>query len=89
MTEPTLSKRLTHTRTRLGMTLPEMAAYLGVPVHTLRKWETGERQSSAVLIKLLDVLGLIEALAPAIHDSLKGQHDDDKTKDPIQETNAT
>lgn len=47
-----------------------MADYLGVPIHTLRKWETGERGGSATLLRLLDVLGIVEALAPAIHESL-------------------
>jgi transcriptional regulator with XRE-family HTH domain len=46
-----------------------MADYLGVPIHTLRKWESGERSGSATLLRLLDVLGMVEALAPALHAS--------------------
>lgn len=46
-----------------------MADYLGVPIYTLRKWESGERGSSAAVMRLLDVLGMVEALAPALHES--------------------
>lgn len=56
--------------TRLGFDEPRAAAYLGVPVYTLHKWVTGERSPNAAVLKLLDVLGMIEALAPALHDSL-------------------
>ena len=55
---------------RLGLTDNQAANYFGVPLHTLRKWLNGERAPGAATQKLLDVLGLIEALAPAIHDSL-------------------
>jgi DNA-binding transcriptional regulator YiaG len=55
---------------RLGLTDNQAADYFGVPVHTLRKWLNGERAPGAATQKLLDVLGLIEAMAPAIHESL-------------------
>lgn len=55
---------------RLGLDEPRAAAYLGVPVYTLRKWIKGERAPSAATLRLLEVLGLIEALAPAIHAAL-------------------
>lgn len=57
-------------RARLNLTLPAMADYLGVPVYTYRKWETGEREPSSATLRLLDVLGTIEALAPSIHAAL-------------------
>jgi DNA-binding transcriptional regulator YiaG len=55
---------------RLGLTDNQAADYFGVPVHTLRKWLNGERAPGAATHKLVEILGLIEALAPAIHDSL-------------------
>jgi hypothetical protein len=54
---------------RLNLDEPRAADYLGVPVFTLRKWTTGERQPGAAVLRLLDVLGMVEALAPALHDS--------------------
>jgi DNA-binding transcriptional regulator YiaG len=55
---------------RLGLTDNQAADYFGVPVHTLRKWLNGERAPGAATHKLVEILGLIEALAPAIHESL-------------------
>jgi len=40
------------------------ATLLGVPVHTLKKWVSGERGPGAATIRLLEVLGIVEALAP-------------------------
>jgi transcriptional regulator with XRE-family HTH domain len=56
--------------TRLGLDEPRAAQYLGVPVYTLRKWIKNERTPSAAVLRLIEVLGVIEALAPAIHDAL-------------------
>lgn len=42
------------------------AALLGVPVYTLKKWTTGERGPGAATIRLLEVLGIVEALAPSL-----------------------
>ena len=64
-----LALRLAQTRFRLDLSPAEMADYLGVPIYTLRKWESGERGSSAAVMRLLDVLGMVEALAPALHAS--------------------
>jgi hypothetical protein len=61
------SARIRETVARLALDEPRAADYLGVPVYTLRKWATGERVPSASAIRLLDVLGTIEALAPALH----------------------
>ena len=66
MTAPT-SNQFTHLMTRLGLDEPSAADYLGVPVFTFRKWASGERQPSAAVLRLLDVLGTVEALAPALH----------------------
>jgi DNA-binding transcriptional regulator YiaG len=62
-----------HIRTtieRLELTDNQAADYFGVPLFTLRKWLNGERAPGAATHKLVEILGLIEALAPAIHDSL-------------------
>lgn len=55
---------------RLHLDDTRAAAYLGVPVHTVRKWLTGEREPGAAVARLLHVLGMLEAFAPALHDSL-------------------
>lgn len=56
--------------TRLGLDEARAAAYLGVPVFTFRKWATGTRKPAASAVRLLEVLGMIEALAPALHAGL-------------------
>jgi DNA-binding transcriptional regulator YiaG len=55
---------------RLKLTDNQAAEYLGVPVFTLRKWLSGEREPGAATHRLIEVLGMLEALAPAIHQSL-------------------
>jgi hypothetical protein len=61
------SNPFTHLMTRLHLDENQAADYLGVPVFTFRKWASGERQPSAAVLRLLDVLGTVEALAPALH----------------------
>lgn len=61
--------RVRDTMHRLNLDEREAADYLGVPVFTLRKWTTGERQPGAAVLRLFDVLGMVEALAPALHAS--------------------
>ncbi len=61
------SARIRETVARLALDEPRAADYLGVPVFTFRKWASGERTPSAAVLRLLDVLGTIEALAPALH----------------------
>jgi DNA-binding transcriptional regulator YiaG len=53
---------------------PAAAALLGVPVFTLKKWTTGERSPSAATIRLLEVLGIVEALAPSLFGVLTPQN---------------
>lgn len=55
---------------RRGLDETRAAGLLGVPVFTLRKWATGTRAPSAAAVRLLDVLGTLEALAPAVLDAL-------------------
>lgn len=64
------SDRLRATLHRLNLSEQQGADYLGVPVYTLRKWLTGQRVPAAVAVRLLDVLDLMETLAPALHAGL-------------------
>lgn len=64
------SARIVATMDRLSLSEARAADYLGVPVYTLRKWRTGERAPAAVALRLLDVLELLEAIAPALHAGL-------------------
>jgi transcriptional regulator with XRE-family HTH domain len=65
----TLAERVRHTLKRLHLDDTRGAEYLGVPVYTVRKWITGEREPGAAVARLLDVLGMVEAMAPALHGS--------------------
>jgi DNA-binding transcriptional regulator YiaG len=64
------SERIKATIERLELSEKQASDYFGVPVPTLRKWLTGERAPGAATHKLIEVLGMLEALAPAIHESL-------------------
>ena len=52
---------------RLGLNDSQAAQYFAVPVYTVRKWLTGEREPGAAVARLLEVMGLLEALAPNLH----------------------
>ena len=58
---------------RLGLSIPRLATYLGVPHNTARNWYNGLRGIPAPVHKLIAVLGLVETLAPEIHDQLLPQ----------------
>lgn len=60
-------------RDRLNLSPEGMALYLGVPVHTLIKWEKGTRQPPASALALFQVLQMAETLAPALHEALLPQ----------------
>ncbi len=62
--------RVRDTMHRLNLDEREAADYFGIPVFTLRKWATGERQPGAAVLRLFDVLGMVEAMAPALHVAL-------------------
>ena len=63
----TVAARVKDTADRLNLNEQRAAQYFGVPVFTYRKWAIGEREPSATMTRLLDVLGMIEAMAPALH----------------------
>lgn len=64
------AERIKTTIDRLKLTDNQAADYFGVPVFTLRKWLTGEREPGAATYRLVEVLGMLEALAPELHQSL-------------------
>jgi DNA-binding transcriptional regulator YiaG len=66
----TFAARVRETMHRLNLDEPRAADYFGVPVFTLRKWASGERQPGAAVLRLFEVLGIVEAMAPALHASL-------------------
>jgi hypothetical protein len=65
----TVAERVRQTVDRLNLDEGQAAEYFGVPVFTVRKWCTGEREPGAAVARLLEVLGMIEALAPDLHHS--------------------
>lgn len=69
-TPGTFAAQLRALLARLNLDEPRAAQYLGVPVFTLRKWCSGERQPGAAVVRLLEVLGFLEAMAPALHEAL-------------------
>lgn len=57
-------------RSRLSLGEAGMAAYLGTPVTTYRKWENGTRQPDSSTRRLFDVLQLVETRMPDMHAEL-------------------
>jgi len=59
-------------RARLSLGEAGMAAYLGVPVTTYRKWENGTRKQDASTLRLFEVLQLIERMSECegVHQAL-------------------
>lgn len=71
MTEKQFSIDLQALIARRGLCETRAAGLLGVPVFTLRKWLAGQRAPSAAAVRLLGVLGALEALAPALLEALE------------------
>lgn len=59
-------------KSRLGLSTAQLAQYLGVPVTTCQKWVNSERQAPAVALSLLNVLQMVEMMAPDVHAHLIG-----------------
>jgi DNA-binding transcriptional regulator YiaG len=70
MTATPFTLRIRALSDRLHLDDAQASEYLGVPVHTYRKWVNGTRQPGAAVHRLLDVLALLEAHAPTIHSTL-------------------
>ena len=51
----------------LGLSESGMAAYVGVPLHTWRKWLNGTRKPDAAPCALLDLLSVLPDECPALH----------------------
>lgn len=60
-------------RARLSLGEAGMAAYLGVPVTTYRKWENGTRSQDASTRRLFEVLQLVEQWGDAGHGGLHAE----------------
>jgi DNA-binding transcriptional regulator YiaG len=54
-------------RERTRFTPQEVAEYLGVSVHLVRKWESGTREFNPTVARLFKLLGLVRDLAPDVH----------------------
>lgn len=61
-------ERIKEAMYRLRMNQAQMGRYLGVPQGTISNWMQGTRSPNTVVDRLLDVLGTLEVVAPAIHD---------------------
>lgn len=68
-TDPTV-ERVRALMERHGWNQGQTAAYLGVPQGTFGNWLQGTRKPSQSVVRLLDVLGIVENLAPWLHTSL-------------------
>jgi len=63
---PDFAAALAALMTQHHLTEAQGAGLLGVPVFTLRKWRAGTRAPSAAAVRLVDVLGLVAVMAPAL-----------------------
>ena len=52
-------------RDSLELTQPQMAKYVGVSVHTWRKWEQGQHQPGEAALSLFNLLRECEQYFPA------------------------
>lgn len=62
--------RLIQARERLGLSIGEMAVVMGVSPYTIRNWECGTRTVSSCGARLLDVLDILQILAPMVLDTM-------------------
>ena len=63
---------------RHKLTDTQAASLLGVPVFTLRKWTNGTRSPGAAAVRLVEVLGMLDALAPDLLDALMNYKETEK-----------
>ena len=54
-------------KARLNLSDNGLADYLGVTVHAVRKWCAGTRAPESSALRLIDVLALVETMAPDVH----------------------
>ena len=65
-----MQNKLKEMQARLGLSEKAMSAFLGVPVFTYRKWINASRVPNASAIRLVELLELLEVMAPSIVDQL-------------------
>jgi DNA-binding transcriptional regulator YiaG len=65
-----IQSRLVTLRASLDLSHEQTSTMLGVSPHTLRKWIDGERAPGGLLVRLLDVLDLVHAMAPQLHSAM-------------------
>ncbi|MFA5187003.1 MAG: hypothetical protein WC551_11025 [Patescibacteria group bacterium] len=70
MTREAFTAAVLATQARLSLTDRDMAEYLGVPLQTWQHWRRGDREPARVAVRLVTVLGVVEALAPDVHAAL-------------------
>ena len=75
MTSEEFQDRLNAIMSRGRITPSELARYLGVPMNTLTHWLRGERMPGAASLRLLELLELVEIVAPQVHDRLIGREE--------------
>ena len=64
---PTIPDTIKALRARHNLSEAATADYLGVTVHALRKWANGTRAPESSALRLIEVLAMVEALAPGLH----------------------
>jgi DNA-binding transcriptional regulator YiaG len=69
LTDPTAA-RIRALMVKKGWSQNETARFLGVPTGTMGNWMQGTKKPSAIVSRLLDVLGVVEVLAPHIYVNL-------------------
>lgn len=67
--DPTV-ERIRALMERKGWSQNATARYLGVPYGTMGNWLQGTKKPTAVVGRLIRVLGLVETFAPIVYDSL-------------------
>ena len=55
---------------RRQLTEAQTAGLLGVPVFTLRKWQSRTRAPNAAAVRLVEVLNILDTIAPALFNTL-------------------
>lgn len=64
MSDPSFVDTLRGLAARHSLDKTQIAALMGVSVFTLRHWQAGTRTPTSSAVQLLDVLCLVEILAP-------------------------
>ena len=59
--------RIKALRTRLSLSVDQCADMLNVSTHAVIKWENGTRAVSPATIRLIDILEMLEVMAPDMH----------------------